>query len=79
MTSLEGCDCTSPDQRSRRSSAYTACPLVTAIDRQSPFDRHATGTLPMQTVQILGAQVCAFPPQVHPSAGPGRRPSHAGQ
>jgi hypothetical protein len=44
--------------------------LVTVAGRRLPFDGDVAGTpLPMQTVQMLGAQVCAFPSQVHPSAG----------
>jgi hypothetical protein len=60
--------------------AATACLLVTVTGRRLPFDRARSGTLlPMHMVQIAGMQVCAFPSQVHPSAGTRPPPWHAGQ
>jgi hypothetical protein len=35
--------------------------------------------VPPHTVQIAGAQVCVFPPQVHPTAGTRPPPLHFGQ
>jgi hypothetical protein len=49
---------------------------VLALFVQARSDRMP---LPMQAVQILGAHVCPFPSQVHPSAGTSPPPWHAGQ